>query len=138
MEFALILLPFLTMLFGMIQYGLYFYSAQTGSATANEAVRQLSVGNCQDSADLKAFVTGRLGGAATGAPTIATTYLDPGNTIPASPAAQNVLIGGTVKLDLSFPTLNMHFPFVPFLSDSAVSRVVTARVEDTNDEGCGA
>jgi hypothetical protein len=40
-------------------------------------------------------------------------------------------------LTISFDTVNMNFPFVPFLSDPRVSRTVQARVEDTVDQGCG-
>ncbi len=45
-EFALVLVLLLTLLFGIIQYGFYFYSASTGSAAAREALRRASVGDC--------------------------------------------------------------------------------------------
>lgn len=136
-EFALVLVPILVILFGLIQYGLYFYSAQSGSQAANAAVRQLSVGNCQNATAFQTYVDDQIGAAKTGSATITTVYQNPDGTTPAAPEATNVGIGGTVKLTISFPTVNLNFPFVPFLSDSTIVRDVEARVEDTTDQGCG-
>lgn len=136
-EFALVLIPMLAVIFGLVQYGLYFYSAQTGSNTANSALRQLAVGNCQTDATLATYVNNQLGAADVGTPTITRDYENVDGSTPASPAPEKVDIGGTVKLTLSFKTLNMNFPFVPFLNDPQVTRVVEARVEDNTDQGCG-
>jgi len=136
-EFALVVIPVLIVLFGLIQYGMYFYSAQTGSNTANAAARQLSVGNCQSDASLQTYVDNQLGSARSGSATITRTYANPNGSTPTSPAPANVEVGGTVKLTISFQTINLHFPFVPFLSDAKVTREVQARVEDTTDQGCG-
>jgi Flp pilus assembly protein TadG len=137
-EFALILVPFLVLVLGLIQYGFYFYAAQTGSNAANSAIRELSVGNCQDSAALTNYVTNRVSGSAAGPVTVTTKYYRAdGTQVTNQPVAQNVPVGGTVTLELSFKALDMNFPFVPFLNDAQVKRVVQARVEDTVDEGCG-
>lgn len=135
-EFALVLVPILVVLFGLIQYGLYFYAAQTGSNAVNAAARQLSVGNCQASSELQDFVDDQLGPAATAGANITQTWTRADGSAASGPADDGVL-GGTVTLEISFPTINMNFPFVPFLSDSTVSREVQARVEDTTDQGCG-
>ena len=135
MEFALILIPLLVLCFGMIQYGMYFYSAQAGSNTANAAARQLSVGNCQGSGALQSYVDGQLGAAKTASATITTAFVNSDGT---AATAATVKTGGTVTLTISFDTLNMNFPFVPFLDDPTVDRTVQARVEDNTDEGCGA
>jgi Flp pilus assembly protein TadG len=138
-EFALVLVPLLIIVFGLIQYGMYFYSAQTGSNTVNAAVRQLSVGNCQSTTALQTFVDDRLGGASSGSATITPVYKDVDGTAPdATPPPANVDIGGTVTLTIEFSTVNLNFPFVPFLDDPKVSRTVVARIEDTTDQGCGA
>ena len=137
-EFALLMVPMLVIVFGLIQYGLYFYSSQTGSNTANAAARQLSVGNCQDADDLDDLVNGRLGAAATGDATVSRVYKNvDGSTPTTTPHPANVEIGGTVELTIEFPTVNMHFPFVPFLDDPKVTRTVQARVEDVTEQGCG-
>lgn len=138
MEFGLVLIPLLVIVFGLIQYGLYFWSAQTGSNTVNAAARQVSVGNCDTSGELKSFVDGRLGGAAAGSATISRQYRDVDGTVLADQTPVNAKIGGTVKLDITFSTINLNFPFVPFLDDPKVTRSVIARVEDTTDQGCPA
>ncbi len=136
-EFALILVPFLVMIFGLIQYGIYYYSAQTGSHTANAAVRQLSVGNCQDANTLKSYVEQELGAAAkSGTTVVSTTYQNVDGSTPAAPQSQNVTVGGNVKLTLTFESINLHFPLLPFVKDARVSRTADARVEDKFDEGC--
>jgi Flp pilus assembly protein TadG len=136
-EFALVLLPLSVIMFALVQYGLYFYSAQTGSNTVNAAVRQLSVGNCQAVNSLRDYVDKQLGSAKTdvhATPTPAWTKVD---GTPASGPTDPDIIGGTVTLTISFHTINMHFPFVPFLSDSVIDRQAQARVEDAADQGCG-
>jgi Flp pilus assembly protein TadG len=137
-EFALIIAPLLLVVFGLIQYGFYFYAEQAGSSAANSALRQLAVGNCQDSTKLATYVNSRISGAASGTATITTNYYDAtGTAVTNTPVAQNVPIGGTVKLTIQFQAIDMHLPLVPFLSSPTINRVVQARVEDTTDEGCG-
>jgi Flp pilus assembly protein TadG len=133
-EFALVVTPLLVLCFGMIQYGMYFYSAQVGSNTANATARQLSVGNCQNTTARATFVNNQLGAAKTAPATIGATYVNPDGSAATASTVKN---GGTVTLTITFNTLNMNFPFVPFLSNPTISRTVQARVEDTNDEGCG-
>jgi Flp pilus assembly pilin Flp len=45
-EFGLIVIPFLVLVLGMIQYGWYFYVSQTTGGAASNVVRQLQVGDC--------------------------------------------------------------------------------------------
>lgn len=135
-EFAFVLVPLLVIVFGLIQYGLYFYSAQTGSNTVNAAARQISVGNCDTDTELETFVDNRLGAAAVGSAVVAREYHDVDGTVLADQTPANAVIGGTVTLDVTFDTLNLNFPFVPFLDDPKVTREVVARVEDTTDQGC--
>ncbi len=137
-EFALVMPILLVLVFGLIQYGLYFYSAQTGSNTVNVATRQLTVGNCSTSASLNTLVSNRLGAAKVGTPTVTREYFDTDGTTSLGSAASSAKVGGSVKVVITFNTVNLNFPFVPFLEDPKVSRTVTARVEDTTDQGCGA
>ncbi|MGH3348228.1 MAG: TadE/TadG family type IV pilus assembly protein [Nocardioides sp.] len=137
-EFALVLPFLLLIVFALIQYGLYFYAAQTGSNTVNAAARQLSVGNCQTAGSLQTFVDDRLGAASTANATIDPEFKNVDGSDPAVPEAANVEVGGTVKLTIEFQSIDLNFPFVPFLDNAVVYREVVARVEDTADEGCGA
>lgn len=137
-EFALILVPFLLLVFGMIQYGMYFYSAQAGSHAANTAIRELSVGKCTHGTELQTFIEEKLAGSyKQGSATVTTSYLNSDGTVPAPPEAQNVTVGGEVTLTLTFKSINMRFPLLPFLDDAKITRTVDARVEWKSTPGCG-
>ncbi|MGH3470553.1 MAG: TadE/TadG family type IV pilus assembly protein [Nocardioidaceae bacterium] len=134
-EFALLLVLFVTLLFGLIQYGMYFYSSQTGSSVAGRALREVTVGNCQPSADLQTYITNGLSGAAAGAVTNVTrTYTHTNGTTTTNPALAQV--GDQVVLTFTYPDVNLHFPFVPFLSNDTITKSVQGLVEDTASQGC--
>lgn len=139
-EFALIVVPFLLIVFAGIQYGMYFFTSQTTSNAANSALRQLSVGNCQDDTELRTYIQDRVRGSTDGtAPVVTREYYNlDGSEVTITPAPTNVQVGGTVKLTLEVQSPDFNFPFIPFLSDAVVTREVQARVEDTVEEGCGA
>jgi Flp pilus assembly protein TadG len=142
-EFAIVSVLFLALVFGVIQYGFYFFSKQAGSSVASRYVRQMSVGNCQNAATLKNAVYGALTQAAA---TTAASTSDPDFSVTSayvnqdgtSATASTVTVGGTVTLTIQFPTLNLHFPFVPFLNQAIVSRQVTAQVENNTAFSPGA
>lgn len=128
-EFALIMLPLLYLVFGAVQYGFYFWGMQAGTSATSDAVRRLSVGDCQDSAELRQFLHTRLGAATTtNVAAIGTTitYKDADGT-----AAGSASVGGSVTLTANYDAVDMDFPFIPLPSDGAVSRTVFGRVEDT-------
>jgi len=138
-EFALIMLPLFYIVFGIIQYGLYFYSMQTGTSAVSDAVRRLSVGDCQANPDLKAYVQARLGAANAGNLSVPQpAYFKPDGT--ALGATDTVVVGDGVQLTVTYDAPNMHFPFVPLPHDGQVIRTVFARVEDTvaSTGGCQA
>ncbi len=141
MEFALVVPVLLLLFFGIVQFSLYFWSAQTGTSVANSAVRRMSVGDCQDLTELTSYVTSRLGSANQGGFSLSRTYLDGSDNPVAAPTPPGSLlpmsaVGGTVKLTISFETLNMHFP-IPFLNDTTVTKTVDARIEDNaQDSPC--
>jgi len=130
-EFALIMMPLLYLVFGVIQYSIYFYSMQSGTSAVGDTVRRLSVGDCQTTSELQAYLYSRLGPAttATSATTLAptVTYKKADGTAAVAPGE----VGGTVTLALSYPTYDLHFPFIPLPSSGTVSRTVMARIEDT-------
>lgn len=126
-EFALVVPLLLVLVFGVIQYGLYFWSAQMGTSATGQAVRRLSVGDCQDPAQLRSFLASRMGPALVGAADDVTVDLD-------YPEA----VGGEVTLAVSFPVIDLHFPFVPMPAGGRVTREFSARVEDVTAtvDGC--
>jgi Flp pilus assembly protein TadG len=138
-EFALIMLPLLYLVFGVIQYGIYFYGMQSGTSAVGEAARRLSVGNCQNNGELKQFLADRLGAASTDTATDLqpdVTYKTA--TTPAASTTAPGVVGGSVTLKLTFHTIDLNFPFIPVPNDGMVTREVFARVEDTTSltNGC--
>lgn len=138
-EFALVMLPMLYLVFGIIQYGMYFYATQSGTSAVGEAVRRLTVGNCQDSTQLKQFLADRLGAASTdSAADLATTvtYMDASS--PPAPVPTPGVVGGSVTLTLTFSTVDMNFPFIPLPNGGKITRSEFGRVEDTTSltNGC--
>lgn len=135
-EFALILPVLLLVLFGIVQYGYYFFAAQNGSSVAREAARKVAVGDCPTQSDLNSFVSSRLGGLAHSNLNVTRTYY----TNPTPPATPTVTttpaIGGKVKLVVRFDTMDMNLPFIPVPGNASVARVVDARIEDLTAGSC--
>ena len=119
LEFALVSTLLFSILLGTIQYGMYFFAAQNGTSVAREAVRRASVGACTD-AQLTTYVSNRIGGA-----TATRTFQDTTGATTPSPG----VVGGVVQLSVTFPTLDMHLPFVP-IPHSPATKVVQARLEN--------
>jgi Flp pilus assembly protein TadG len=132
-EFALIMPIFLLLVFGIIQYGMYFWSMQAGANAVGEVARRMSVGDCQSTGEVQSLLKSRLGSATTAATagdiTVASSYTEADGATPAGSPGQ---IGGTVQLSATFPTVNLHFPFIPVPSGATVTRSATARIEDIN------
>lgn len=125
-EFALIMPIFCVLIFGVIQYGWYFYAMQSGTSAVGDTLRRLSVGACQTQSVRDTYLKNDLGAALSGSiASDAVSYKDTGGTTSATPVQ-----GGSVTLTVTFPTLNLHFPFIPLPGGGSVTRAQTARVED--------
>lgn len=123
-EFALVLPVFAMLVFGIIQYGYYFFATQSASAAARDAARVSAVGNCADDTQLTSYVSNKLGGLSYSGLSVARTF---------SPARE---VGNTVTVTVSFQTLNLRFPFVPVPNSGEVSRTFDTRVEDLDSGTC--
>jgi Flp pilus assembly protein TadG len=139
LEFALVMLPLLYLVFGAIQYGWYFYSMQSGTSATADVVRRLTVGDCTDSTQRKNLLVDRLGAASSSAAALTNTvqYYQAGSSTPAA-AGYTPQVGDGVKLTVTFTTANFNFPFIPIPDNSQVTRSVFGRVEDTTADvgGC--
>lgn len=127
-EFGLVMLPLLFLVLGIIQYGVYFWSMNSGSNATGDAVRRMAVGDCQTSSERKHFLHTRLAEATTSTESqIVTTvvYLNPDGS-----TATAAVIGGTVRLTATYNAPDFHFPFIPVPHDGSVSRTFDARMED--------
>jgi Flp pilus assembly protein TadG len=130
-EFALIMVPLLYLVFGLIQYGWYFYAMQSGSSAVGDAARRVAVGNCQTSTQVQQLIYDHLGSAtsastASGVTTTVTYTKADGSGSVAAPGE----IGGAVTITATFPTLNLHFPFIPVPNDGSITRTNVTRIED--------
>jgi Flp pilus assembly protein TadG len=124
-EFAIVSMLLFTLLFGIVQYGFYFYSKQAASAAVREAARQAAVGSlaCGTGAgQFQGFVKDRVGEADFGSTFTAT------RTFPADPQ-----VGDTVEVSVSFTSLDLKLPFVPLPTDAIVDETAQSRVENVTE-----
>jgi Flp pilus assembly protein TadG len=119
-EFALIVLPLFLMLFGIIQYGFYFWSMQAGSAAVRDAARQAAVGQltCED---LLTYVTDRL---------------DPARDPAAGVAVQRTFtpttptIGENVTIKVEFNSFEIAPGLIPIPDKAVIVQSADSRVEN--------
>jgi hypothetical protein len=125
------MIPMLYLVFGLIQYGWYFYAMQSGSSAVGDAARRIAVGNCQTTAEVKTVIFNHLGPATTASSSggITTTIIYT-KADGSGPAVSPGEIGGAVTITATFPTMNMHFPFIPVPNGGDVTRTNVARIED--------
>jgi Flp pilus assembly protein TadG len=128
-EFGLVLLPLLYLVLGIIQYGVYFWSMNSGSNAVGDAVRRMSVGDCQAASERQHFLYDRLGQATTSSESQISTTVD--YFAPDGNAGTAAEIGGTVRLTATYDAPNFHFPFIPVPNGGSVTRTFDARVEST-------
>ena len=126
-EFALVMLPLVMLIFGLIQYGLYFWAIQGGSDIARSAVRMAAVddeGTATCTAfrsDVRGQIDDLVGSGSTS--TVTRTYVD-------SDGTAGVSVGDKVKVSVTFKSVDLHFPFVPFIHDGVVNSTATARLDN--------
>lgn len=127
-EFALVSLLLFTVLFGILQYGLYFWQLQGGAAAAREAARQSAVGmwGCTE---LQSQTSSRV--PAGGAVTVQRTYVAASGAATTSPET-----GDDVEVTVSFNTVAVGL--VPMPNNGVVLSEARARVETvtTSSETC--
>lgn len=132
MEFALVMIPLIVLVFGLVQYALYFWAMQGGSDVARSAARTASVGNPADCASFRAGVRSQIaklsGSSATAVVTRSYTQQSP----------SEVQVGDTVTVNVQFKSVDLHFPFIPFIHDGLISQSAESRVDfvPTQPETC--
>ena len=115
-EFALVFPIVFAVMFGIIQYGLYFWGRSTAAASARESARQLAVGTdwtcSHDQAEAKTDGAGK-------DVVVTYRYLTDTNT---------AKIGDIVQVTVTAKTLAPTL--LPTPHDGAITEVATARVEN--------
>ena len=121
-EFALVF-PFLVLIvFAIIQYGFYFWAMQGGASAAREAARKAAVGVPTSCTDFSNQVKENVDSMETG-------DFKATRTFASSPAK----VGDDVDVTVTFKSIDMGFPFVPFIDNGRVQQSATARVESFED-----
>jgi Flp pilus assembly protein TadG len=123
-EFALVMPILLVLVFGLIQYGLYFWAVQGGADAARHAARLSAVGKPPACADFRSDVGDQVSRFSQGTPTITRTYTNAESNI-----AADAEIGDRVEVTVTFNSIDLNLPFVPFINDGQVSETVEARVD---------
>jgi Flp pilus assembly protein TadG len=121
-EFALLAMLLFTLLFGILQFGLWFWCWQTGAHAAREAARFAAVEPCDESG-----IAGKASAALNGAPV---TGAAP--TISVDTPA-DVRVGDEITVHVHFTTVDLGF-FPGF--DGIVDKSATSRVENVPAGGC--
>lgn len=130
-EFALVFPILLILVFGLIQYGLYFWALQGGSDLARSGARLAAVGDdsMQSCASFEAAVRSNSGGWASTTPEVKRSYANG-----ESNTGADVEVGDIVTVTVEFNAIDLNFPFVPFIDDGKVSQQVEARVERVDSQ----
>lgn len=115
-EFALVFPMVFAVMFGIIQYGVYFWGRSTAAASARESARELAVGTdwtcSHDEAVAKANGAGNN-------VVVTRSYLN---------ATNAAKIGDLVQVTVAANTLAPDF--LPLPDSGAITEVATARVEN--------
>ena len=122
-EFALVLPLLIALLFGILQFGWYFFVANNASSAAREGARRVVVGDCWGSGTFQTFVQGQ------------SLALTSATYTPGDLASPSVKIGDqvTVKVVADGAILD----FIPWgASGGQVTREFTARLEDKTAGSC--
>lgn len=125
-EFALVMTPLLVIVFGIMQYGFYFWAMQGGADAGRQAARLAAVGNPTSCSAFKDAVKASLADLSTSpaTTTVKRTYSKgPGNT------ASGVEIGDNVTVEVRFQSADLQLPFVPFIDGGWVADTAKARVD---------
>lgn len=134
-EFALVSGILFTLIFGTIQYGLYFWSLQSGAQAAREAARQAAVGSLDCDA-LRAAVLNNSQGERAGTVEVTRTFwTDETLSVEAGDPPD---IGGAVEVTVTFESIDLGLPFVPFIDGGRIAERSVARVENVtaNSQDC--
>jgi Flp pilus assembly protein TadG len=122
-EFALLLPILLLLVFGTIQYGMYFWAMQGGSDVARSAARRAAVGDPATCADFRATVLSDIDGL-TGSGATATVTRTYQTAIPST-----VQVGDVVTVHVEFSSFDLQVPFLPFVNNGEVTATVKSRVD---------
>ncbi len=124
LEFGLIAgVVLIPLLLGVIQYGWYFYVAQTTGGAAPHVARRLAVGDCGSGTDATTFVKNEV--ASNPAQT----------TLSKSPSSNSSAVIGTTQLTVTVTADGDLIGLFPMPNGGTITRSVTTMIEDTVSSG---
>jgi Flp pilus assembly protein TadG len=128
-EFALVSVLLFALLFGTLQYGLYFWSLHSGAQAAREAARQAAVGglNCSE---LSQAVLNNAQGETAGSVAVSRKFYTDQTLATTASAA----VGGAVQVTVKFKSVDLGLPFVPFIKDGLIQETSVSRVENVTPD----
>lgn len=118
-EFAIIFIPFTVLLFGFIEFGFYFWTAETTGSAARETARRVVVGDCWTDPHAYAVAHG---------PRVESTSVVP----EVHPSLDTATVGE--KVTVTVTSNSGLIDFIPGIPNS-VTRAYEARMEV--DDGTG-
>lgn len=126
-EFALILPILMLLIFGIVQYGMYFWARSSAITAAREGARRASVGDFATCSDFRTFVRGQLdGGEVSGSSaTVTRTILGKGT---GNLLTNTFQAGDTMRISVQFNAFNMGL--LPLPAGGTISINTSSRVEN--------
>lgn len=133
-EFALIMPILLMLVFGAIQYGIYFWSSQGGSDAARSASRSAATSEPIPCVTFRTNVLASIEDyrASGTRVTIERKYYQMNSPNTPVPAATDVAVGDFVQVHVRFSSLDLSLPFIPTIQDGIVDTTAKTRVEFLN------
>lgn len=120
-EFALVVPILLLLVFGIIQYGWYFYVAETASGAASNVARRLAVGDCWTGDEAKVMAQAQ-------SPKVT-------NLIKSPTSLSGATVGTTQVTVVVTADAMLAVPFVPVPDEGIITRTVKVRLEDKTASG---
>lgn len=133
-EFALIMPILLMLVFGAIQYGIYFWSSQGGSDAARSASRSAATTEPVACDAFRDAVVAQINPYRSDGThvTIERHYYQQANpTVPVA-AATDVAVGDLVEVHVRFESIDLGLPLIPTIQDGIVDTTAKTRVEFLN------
>jgi Flp pilus assembly protein TadG len=124
LEFGLIVgTVLIPLLLGVIQYGWYFYVAQTTGGAATHVTRRLAVGDCWGSGQALTYVKNQVAS-------------DPNlTTVAVTPTSNASAVIGATQLSVTVTSDGDLMSFFPMPNGGTISRSVSTMIEDTTSSG---
>ena len=124
LEFGLIAgFVFIPLVLGIIQYGWYFYVAQTTGGATTHVARRMAVGDCWGSGEATTFIGNE----------VQSTSAQP--SVVFTPATNGTAKIGETQLTVTVTTHANILGFWPMPNGGTITRTVKTMIEDTESSG---